>query len=611
MKRSEGARSTAHLIIIALIVLFFSLLQVSFSLKAKQLPACLYGCDLYSHLGTLYHLAEGGSIFQNGQLAWAKPWTPLLYHHLVVTFSKGVGLELLFGQIWFNVFLFILTCFLLSYLANKIFNSPWLPVFLVLLLSERFPVYKYGDFSFLVTLPLFVFVSYFFIFKKQRNWKTLFLSAFFYGLNGYSHTVSFIGINLYLLLCFLFELWDERSDKINLLRTIRSYVALLCLGFPIALLYWWWPIVNGFHAINPSSRYGDKDFSRLEVGLSESREYFERFFYLQEINIYTVIMIFGSVIFLLQWRGNTLSPQVKRFLAILLLTSFIGMNHHFVTAPILGITAFPGFFALLFLLPIMICFVYLILSYLLRMVPNKLFQNAIIGMLFCLLFFEAFFHQRAVLSGAGLNGHALTPLPNHYLALSSYLQRNSLVSDVILTTKELCFAVNGLTGRKCMVYRSTHTDPFSDVWTSQVEAALALYGDNQNVTKEILEKYEVKYLYWNDFWEESEFLKKDNQSFPFDPLLVPDQKTFRKMLELNNVKFTSGDYWFDPGYQGADIPRLSGIMINADNYYAPEHPWHHSLDPFLSEVWSYNEGGRVVAKLYRVTIPKIAPQSSP
>ena len=48
--------------------------------------------------------------------------------------------------------------------------------------------------------------------------------------------------------------------------------------------------------------------------------------------------------------------------------------------------------------------------------------------------------------------------------------------------------LNGLTGRKCMVYRTTHADPFSNVWTNQIDAAIILYGNN---TKEKLNYHTI------------------------------------------------------------------------------------------------------------------------
>lgn len=597
------SRST-YLLTLALTILFFALLQIAYSLRFQQLPACLHGCDLYSHLGTLYHLAYGGDIFQNGQLTWAKPWTPQLYHLLVVLFAKLSGLEVLSAQIWFNVPLYIVTAVILAYLVEQIFENEWLSLLSVLLLSERFPVYKYGDFSFLVTLPFFVFVSYFFIFKRDRRPRNLLLSSFFYGLTGYSHTVTFVGINLYLVLCLIAELWENREAKRELMYSMLSYTKLVLLGIPIALLYWWWPLANWLKATNPSGRYGDKDFSRISVSIGESWEYFKRFFYLNDPGFFTVLVVFGTLGYLFVLRKKLVSPLIKKFTSILLLTSFIGMNHHWITAHTVGLTVFPGFFALLFLLPILICFFYLLLILSERYIRNNALRKILFGVLLIITFLPALQRHRSIIAGERYYRFAYAPLPPHYPSLKAFLEKQSDLGDVILTAKELCFAVNGLTGRKCMTYRTTHTDPFSDVWKNQVDAALILYGEDPDLALELLDKYQVKYLYWEELWKESEFQLKEGSLVPYDPLLVPDSVDFREILKKNGVVFKTDRYWFDPAYRGEDIPQLEGILISAENYRNRTIPWRESLDKHLKQVWSYAQNGKTVAKLYMVS-PRI------
>jgi len=86
----------------------------------------------------------------------------------------------------------------------------------------------------------------------------------------------------------------------------------------------------------------------------------------------------------------------------------------------------------------------------------------------------------------------------------------------------------------------------------------------------------------------------------FDPLLVPYDVSYENKLKENNISYAVDYFWFDPAYQGEDVPKLKGIVISPDNYYNFTHPWKPDIDKYLEEVWSYDYQGQKMAVLYKI-----------
>ena len=588
-----------NVLIILILIAFFSVIQINYTVKFKQLPSCLYGCDLYSHLGTMYHLAQGGSIFENGQLSWTRPWTPELYHMLVVGFSKILSIDVLFGTLWFSILLFVIASGLLSYLAYKIFNEHLVSIFVVLLVALGFPVYKYSPFAFNFIFPLFAFVFYWFV--SKRDLKILVITGLLYGLTGYSNTVSFVGATILVGTAFLYQAYLNRKDKKALFSVIRDYALVVIIGLPIALLYWWWPFFNHYHSLNNITYYGYKDFDRLGVIVGDAASSFFNLINVGKFFILPIISVAGLLsLFVIKTKNDKIS-SLKAYACIVLVSALIGIFHAFVTYPLLKISAFPYMMTYVFFMPLTALLFYFAFLFFKGIVKNRYAVSSIAAVVLILVFFAAYINYSNFLKDK-FTQNALSDFSPQTKSLQSWLREKTDINDVFLTTKEVCFMLNGIAGRKCMVYRTTHADPFSDVWTNQVDAAVILYGNDSKEKLELLKKYNVKYLYWEYFWMNSEWSTDDQGNIvgKFDPLLVPYDVSYENQLKENNISYAVDYFWFDPAYQGEDVPKLKGIVISPDNYYNFTHPWKPDIDKYLEEVWSYDYQGQKMAVLYKI-----------
>ncbi|MCD6590064.1 hypothetical protein J7K74_02670 [Candidatus Woesearchaeota archaeon] len=442
----------------------------------------------------------------------------------------------------------------------------------------------------------------------KRNKLIVILTGISYGIVGYSNTVSFEAATLFLSMSFIYEfinLYRRNKRSVNDYKNLFvRYILVGVIGAPIALLYWWWPLYSKFHAYNNITYYGHKDFARIDLMWKEFYSNFLGVFHLNSLDVFTFISFIGLMYIVYTLLKKEPKHREKRdFFLIVLSSMIIGVGHHFITFPLFRISSFPYMFAGAFSLVILIFLFYFFLLAIERLFKSKYIRTSLCVIVLALMFIGSITHFHEYLNNRFVKS-AYNDISPYFKQLRDFINKNIDLNDVILTTKETCFAINGLTGRKCMVYRTTHTDPFSDPWKPQIDAAVILYGNNTNLKLELLKEYNVSYLYWDYYWMNSEWVLDANGKIInyFDPLMVPYKEEYVNKLRENNVEFQIGWYYFDPAVRGIDIPKIKGIIILPSNYYNFSHPWHPDLDPYLEEVWSYEYNDMKIARLFKINI---------
>jgi hypothetical protein len=197
---------------------------------------------------------------------------------------------------------------------------------------------------------------------------------------------------------------------------------------------------------------------------------------------------------------------------------------------------------------------------------------------------------------------AKKPLPAMADSLQRFVLRNTDVNDVFLSANELSFAVSALTGRKVVVTRRAQNDAFIDMDVRNKDAALILYGGNVERTRALIRRYRVRYLLWTEHWVRSEFkVSPDGGSWTHvDPLLYFENPEYDQELARAGVEVFHERGWVDPSLRTPDVKQFPLSLVSPENYRSAIKPWREDLDPFLEVVWSYQEGGRTMATIYRV-----------
>jgi hypothetical protein len=196
---------------------------------------------------------------------------------------------------------------------------------------------------------------------------------------------------------------------------------------------------------------------------------------------------------------------------------------------------------------------------------------------------------------------ARQPLPAEFAALQTWVYAHTSADDIVLSTNELSFAWAALTGRKTMVTRRAQNDPYVDMDERNRDAALILYGNNQALRRQLLQRWNVRYVLWTPYWGPSEFPRDSSGNMlQGDPLMYFANPDYDAALGEAGVQRMRAFTFVDPYLRGPKYPRFELTLILPTNYQRADHPWRDGLDASLEPVWSFEQGGVRTAALYRV-----------
>ena len=129
----------------------------------------------------------------------------------------------------------------------------------------------------------------------------------------------------------------------------------------------------------------------------------------------------------------------------------------------------------------------------------------------------------------------------------------------------------------------------------------SLYGRDPALRRERLARWRVGWVLWTSEWIPLEFQMLDSvRVSKVDPLCWFSDAARDTAVARAGVALVRLNSWVDPAMHSPDIPRFELTVVSPSNYERPERPWRPALDSLLDEAWSYVQGGRRLATLYRV-----------
>jgi len=127
--------------------------------------------------------------------------------------------------------------------------------------------------------------------------------------------------------------------------------------------------------------------------------------------------------------------------------------------------------------------------------------------------------------------------------------------------------------------------------------AIILYGSDDELRKNMIDRYGVKYLFWDKDWIPSEYQSVNGNVKPFDPLNLFDSSSKRKILEELNISYSALNTWVDPSLRGETYKKFDMLLV-APRYKSLEQPWTDQLNPLLEEVFNFENK----TKIYRIEL---------
>lgn len=598
---NDLARKNSALLLVLLVCLVVAALNFQFLSSLQQLPACLYGCDLYNHLGSMYHIYYGGSIFENGQLKGELPWVPWLYHLYVVALSIITGLDPLFGTIYSSLPLIFITGLCTFFILKKVTSNRLLILAGLLVMLMGFPFFKYGNFAVEVIVPI-MFLAWLYYLEKPDLKSSVFLALALAACNLTNVQLVFSQLILMGLIGLDFFLVQYNKEKAlggapkncgisSAIAALKKFGPLFAAASLISLLYWYGPFfIAHMQTPNNLQIYGWADFSKISEQISYPINTFVSSYLpgtpiMQALGL---LEIFGMIAIFL--RRN--ESRELRFFWLVLLAAFIALFHHLLTFNLLHMQFAPERMFLMLAVPL--APVMLVLSSekiakeinrKIKGVPN-LFVPAAVLVLMIFAFAASFSNAQS----SDFAKAALMPFPSIYTELRGWALNNSRVDDVFLATNEDAFMLNGLTGRKTISNRRTHTPVYTDMNQRMLDQAVILQGNDSALRTALLKKYGVKYVLWSAQWHSNEILLNSQGQADriFDPLVVIQTPEYKKYLDENKVQYASTRGSLDPA-PNPNYPRYNlYLVIPVQNF---TKPWVQDLDRRLTPIKTiYYEG---------------------
>jgi hypothetical protein len=462
------------------------------------------------------------------------------------------------------------------------------------------PILKYTEFTTGIVAPLYFLALHRYV--EAPGVRRAVAVGLLLAVAGYSHTVVFVGGSLIaaVVVALTAAMRPPAGARGQALARGAGHLGLIAGCASLALGYWYRPIF--VHHGRASAHYLEWNSGTVLTTLADRFAYAGRFLrtFLELADWpRAIVNLLAGIGIVCLWR----SRARRRFVpgALIAGVSFAYLFHYFVTMPLFGTHFVPIYiawmlwgFAVLFLsaIPVRLTFDRIATGRGRLALAAVVLAATVVGIVA-----DARTQAR---DPAVIEAHQ--PLHPLYRSLQAYVAANTRPDDVALSTNELSFAWSALTGRKTVVTRRAHTDPYLDMDARNRDAALILYGSDDAARRRLLREYDVRYVLWTGQWTDSEFQRDPAGVKALDPLFYFADATTDSLLTSAGVDLAHVHGWVDPAMRGPEFPQFDLTMISPRNYTRPDRPWSPALDPMLEEVWSYREGGAPIAALYRVRL---------
>jgi hypothetical protein len=597
-------------ILVALLIVY-PFFQLNLLNSYKQLPSPIYGGDFYYSMGSVQHVMSRGNAFASSNVLGSEPGYFPLYSMLVAGFGNLFGLSALAAMKYFSIIIMCLSLIIFYLFSNSLFKNKFIALITTVLYLPimSFPIFKYSPFTAALLLPAFAFSLL--VFFNKRTWLPAIISGILLGLIGIGHPVVFIAAFLLFITFSVYVLFIEHLqkkdkklsfDKESFKKTFgKLFLFLLIIGVIgaiIAMLYWFKPIFF-YHGKLPSVGVSTRDFSTFGfmmkyVILPAFKNFFLDFstpFY----GVKSVLAIMGllSLFFLRKYDSS------KKFIVLIVATAFIGAFHLLITEPLIH-THFAADqlrdYLFWFMTPLLAGLALAAITSFVKKFRDYILIVVLLALLLLsILQFNSYTKtDRWIASGR-------TDLPANLAEMQKWVLANTGVNDVFISTNELSFALNALTGRKEVNGRRAHNSMFLDSDQRYFDSAIMLYGNDNAARKKLLKDYSVKYLYWDYYWLQSEFVFDNNGQLTswFDPLMFVETPSRDTLLSQYNITAIKQHTWLDPTVREENMKQYD-VLIIIPSQFNMTHPWNPLLDNYLREVWNYTQNNMVLSRIYRV-----------
>jgi hypothetical protein len=603
--KSIGSTLKQHYIIV-LVILFFLASHYILVKDYTALPSPIYGGDYYFQLGATNHVKYGGNPLDSSNINGSLPAYFVTYSFLSGNIAKVFNISALSAEIILSYITIITSIILIYLLINKLFKNKYIAAICAIIYHIPLViVFKYTNFAQqLVAIALILAI---YIFLEKESYKNAIVLGIILGIAGLTHSVMFISSCLLLAIVFIYNFIIKNRQHIRdrqykkIFQSMPKYAIVIIIGVAIAMLWWFKPIFY-YHGATAAhyTEIQQASLDKISQQIIETKNIFTQTFvnFTSPVGIiYSIITLAGIFLFFI-----TKKSEEKRFVGLIFFSALIINLHFLITYNLFGFHLIPSYMISLLVYPASLLMFAFGLHVASSQIKNRMSANIVLAFLILLLIVLSI-SSTIMTDKSQWSTAAKAGLPAQLSGLEKYLVQNTSVYDNILSTNELSYSVNAISGRKVMISRRAQNDPFTELDRREVDAAIILYGNDTIKRAELLKKYDIKYVYWNYYWINSEFQTDDSGKITgwFDPLLTIEEFGYYRDFDKYDIKYFEQNTWVDPTLKGDDIKTFDVAIVAPQNYHNFTNPWNPDLNKYLKEVWSYEQSGQKIAVLYEVT----------
>ena len=601
-------------IAVFLLLIFYFSLAISVASPMHQPSSPMYGGDLFYQMGCVNHIKYGGDMFDNCNLLSNNPGYLPFYGILAGKLAATFDISAFDAELIVSYFAYLLAVVFSFVLFRLVSGSTLIACVGVLFFVGIIrPVLKYTEFGTYAIGPILILAAY--LFYQKQNWHRSIFFGVILGISTITHATFFPAGYLYMAMIVAYLLNGKTVKSFNFAKILEKFkilfpklALLFVIAFLISLLYWFEPLFISHAQTSPHylEWNGPGDMNEIGLQIQTFTNFVKAsFFNFDSLasSFFSIIMIVAFVLMFVVKRSEGGEYDFVRFSYL----SMLAITFCYVlTIPILGTHFVPNYVHFVFGTAIKALFIVGSLAIIGRVLESNFKLDKKYFMLFIalLLLVSAYDYNSRLDDYKTSQWYkvGITPVDDYRNSLEEFVVSNTEVNDVFMTTKENGFVLNGFTGRKLVAGRRAQNDAFEVMDPREMELAIILYGNDVEVKKELLKKYDVKYLFWDYYWFQSEyhFDEQGRVVSWFDPLIAFDNETWRNELDKNEVKYFVQNTYVDPALKYEFHPKFDLIFISPENYNNFTNPWNPNLNSMLKEVWSYDNQGQKIAVIYEV-----------
>lgn len=508
------------LIAIVAVAFFIFLSHIS---QYQQVPSPVFGGDYYRDRGFVKNIVEGNPVWSDGFYVNEFQYYPYFMVAIEAGIVKLTGASINDIFLLFPLVTLILGSITWYLLGNTLFKNKTAAlitaVSFITLVYDTGP--KSSSFAAFLLIPLFLYLWLKYELTDRTKYAiwagaALGITALTQG-SRFLTALSLIGI--YIAITFLIDLYKNKRRLKIVKKYIKKYYALFLVALIISMIFFL-PLILKYqmHQVNKVTEWGDAKLSSLN--LPWVLKTFGKVFF----NTSNIFLFIISIISLLGLALTILSKNNKRlrWLLIVFISNMIAIQHHFITKPLLDTSFLPQ--KLVYITVLSPFFFTLGIFFIWKKSSKKIGKKAFAALVIILLLTPVFVmryndKKESKWDQYGMEKSAYT---ESLYDLADWITANVGKDEAILSNDESGFMLAVLSGRKVMLTRRTHASYYIDIDKRIAEAAVAMYGNDINQSKDILDKYNVEYLYIDEHFikypmrtrpEFSSYLKENNITF--------------------------------------------------------------------------------------------------